>query len=92
MVLAHAEGYGSKAAARDTVSSRLGISREALRRWLNQAEIDAGARPGARGEEPAQIRALNAERKQLREANAILRQASIFFAPELDPHRRSSAR
>jgi transposase len=88
MVLDHAEDYGSTTAACNAVSSQLGISREALRRWVNQAQIDAGARPGVSTAESDEVKALKAENKRLREANEILRQASIFFARELDPHRR----
>ena len=88
MVLDHAEDYGSTTAACNAVSSQLGISRETLRRWVNQAQVDAGARPGVSTAESDEVRALKAENKRLREANEILRQASIFFARELDPHRR----
>jgi transposase-like protein len=88
MVLDHAEDYGSTTAACNAVSAQLGISREALRRWVNQAQVDAGARPGMSTAESDEVRALKAENKRLREANEILRQASIFFARELDPHRR----
>ena len=88
MVLDHAEDYGSKTAACNAVSSQLGISREALRRWVSQAQVDAGARPGVSTAESEEVRALKAKNKRLREANEIVPQASIFFARELDPHRR----
>jgi transposase len=53
-----------------------------------QAEIDMGLRGGETSEESAQIAALKRENRELREANEILRRASIFFAGELDPRRR----
>ena len=62
--------------------------RETLRRWVSQAEVDAGSRPGVTSEGAEEIKRLKAENKRLREANEILRKASIFFAGELDPRNR----
>jgi IS30 family transposase len=75
MVLDHAEDYGPTTAACNAGSSQLGISREALRRWVNQAQVDAGTRPGISTAESGEVKALKAENKRLREANEILRQA-----------------
>ena len=71
------------------VAERLGIgSAETLRKWVRQAEVNAGTRPGVTGEESAELRKLRAEVKELRRANEILKAASSFFAAELDrPHR-----
>jgi transposase-like protein len=55
---------------------------------VRQAEIDAGQRPGVTSEESEEIKALRTENARLREDNEILRQASIFFAGELDPRNR----
>ena len=85
MVLDHRDDYSSMTAACHAVSAQLGISREALRRWGAQAQVDAGAQPGTTTAESDELRALKAENRRLREANEILRQASIFFARELDP-------
>jgi len=71
------------------VAERLGIgSAETLRKWVRQAEVNAGTRPGVTGEESVELRKLRAEVKELRRANEILKAASSFFAAELDrPHR-----
>jgi transposase len=67
------------------VASRLGIgSAETLRKWVRQAEVDAGQRPGISGEESAEIKRLKRENGELRRANEILKAASAFFAAELD--------
>lgn len=88
MVRDHEGDYGSVTAACVAVGGQLGIARETLRRWVEQAAVDDGTRPGVRSEESEEVKALKKENRRLREANEILRQASIFFARELDPHRR----
>jgi len=83
--------YPSEWAAIGAVASKLGIgSAETLRKWIRQAEVDGGTRPGVTSEESAEIRRLKREVAELRRANEILKAASIFFAAELDrPHPRS---
>jgi transposase-like protein len=58
---------------------------EALRRWVRQAERDAGQRPGLTTSEREELKRLQRER-----ANEILRKASAFFAQaELDRRAKS---
>jgi len=71
----------SKGAIR-RIAEELGVHPEALRTWVKKAEIDAGARPGTTSEDAQRIRQLEAENRELRRANAILRSASAFFAAE----------
>ena len=81
--------YVSEWAAIVAVAKRLGIgSAEALRKWVRQAGIDAGNRPGVTGQESADLRKLRAEVRELRRANEILKAASVFFAAELDRPQR----
>ena len=88
LVRDHLADYGSVTAASVAVGSQLGVSRETLRRWIAQAKIDDGARPGVTTAEAEEIRRLKGENKRLREANEILKAASIFFAGELDSRNR----
>jgi transposase len=66
------------------VGQQLGINRDTLRGWIKQAQIDAGARPGLSSDERRRLKELEAENRELRRANAILKTASAFFAAELD--------
>ena len=67
------------------VAGKLGIgSAETLRKWVRQAEVDVGTRPGVTTEESAEIKRLKRENAELRRANEILKAASAFFAAELD--------
>jgi transposase len=62
------------------IAQELGISLEALRAWLRQAELDAGERhDGLTSEELAELRRLRRENKIRREEREILVQAAAFF-------------
>ena len=83
--------YGNEYAAIKAVAARLGVgSPGTVRKWLRRAQVGAGERPGVTSEEKAEIRALKQENAELRRANAILREASAFFAAELGRPRRIS--
>lgn len=74
----------SRAAIISDTGLKLGVSRESLRRWVVQAEIDQGQRAGLSREECAEIRRLRKENAELKRTNEILKLASAFFAKELD--------
>ena len=84
MVVDHRGEYPSQWAAIQSVASKLGLTAETLRRWVRQAEINEGSRAGLSTDEREKLRQLERENKELRRANAILKDASIFFATELD--------
>jgi len=68
------------------VARDLGIHKEALRQWVRQAEADQGHRPELlTTNEREELKRLRREVVELRRANAILKDASVYFATELDP-------
>ncbi len=71
------------------VAPDLGVHREALRQWVRQAEADSGRRRDLlTTDEREELKRLRKENAELRRANAILKDASVYFATELDPIRR----
>lgn len=88
MVLDHLQEYPSLTAAAAVVAKREGVGKESVRRWVLQAQTDAGQRQGPTSEELAEIKQLKAKVRRLEEDNEILKKASIFFAGELDPRDR----
>jgi transposase len=79
---------GEKHGAIQRAARQLGFGVETVRKWVNQAEVDAGERAGVTTEENAKIRRLEQENRELRRANEILKSASAFFAAELDRPQR----
>ena len=88
MFAEHRQDYPSDTALAAAVARKLGIGRETARRWLVQADVNAGSRPGTTSDEQVEIKRLKAENRRLREDNEILKAATVFFAGELDPHNR----
>jgi transposase-like protein len=84
MVADHRDEYPSEWAAFTSISAKLGMTPETLRVWVRRAQIDGGERPGLSTDERQKLKDLEKEVKELRRANEILKDASIFFATELD--------
>ena len=89
LVMESRDRYPSEFEAIRSIAAKLSIgSAETPRKWVRQAEVDAGARPGTSSEESAELRRLRRENHELRRANEILKAASAFFARELYATRR----
>ena len=85
MVQEHRGEYASLWAAVESIAVKIGCVPQTLLKWVQQSEIDAGARPGISTAETQRIKELEREVKELRRANEILKVASAFFAQaELD--------
>ena len=68
-----------------TSATKIGCAAQTLHEWVKKAEVDSGRRVGVPTEVAAQLKALERENRELRQANEILRKASAYFAQaELD--------
>ena len=88
LVRDHVGDYESEFAAIRAVAGRLGMSTEALRRWVPQAEVDAGQAPGVTSESAKEIGELKRKNAELEQTIEILKAATSFFVRECDPPRR----
>ena len=85
LVVESRDDYESEWKAIESIATKLGIgSTETLRKWVRQAEINAGERPGVTTQDSDEVRKLRAEVRELRRANEILKAAAGFFAAEFD--------
>jgi transposase len=75
--LCRTSGKSIAAVARD-----LDLSETAVRRWVTQAEVDAGRRDGLSTAEREELSRLRKEVRVLREERDILKRATAFFARE----------
>ena len=88
LVTDHGDNYASEYEAIRAVSSRLGMNPETLRKWIRQAEVDAGDREGVTTGSMREIRELKRKNAELERTVEILKAATDFFVRESDPQRR----
>lgn len=67
LVLDHEEEYASQWEAITSIASKSGMTAEMLRKWVRQAEVDAGRRPGVSTAESERIRELQRENRSCAE-------------------------
>ena len=85
MVLDHERDHTSRWAAVASIAGKIGRAPQTLHEWVKKTEVDGGRRAGVPSEVAAQLKALERENRELRQANEILRKASAYFAQaELD--------
>ena len=80
MIFEHEHEYANQSAAIMAIAPKIGCGRDTLRRWVKQSDIDSGRKEGQTCDERAQIKAIEREIRELRQANEILRKASAYFA------------
>jgi transposase len=85
MVYEHEGEHNSRWAAIVLVATKIGCAPHTLNEWIKKSEVDSGQRAGVPSDMAAQMKALERENRELRQANEILRKASAYFAQaELD--------
>ena len=77
LAMEHRDDYQSEAAALTAIAGKLGCSPDSLRVWMRQVQRDGGERPGQTTAEKARIKELEREVRELRQANEILKKASV---------------
>ena len=88
LVREHADDYDSEWAAMCAISARLGMTAETLRKWVRQAEVDAGEAAGVPAATARELRELRRKNRELEQTIEILKAATTFFARECDPLHR----
>ncbi|WP_146072764.1 transposase [Cryobacterium sp. Y62] len=79
MTLDRVKDYPSLWAACHDLAPKLNIGAETLRKWVTQAQADAGERTGPTTEEFEEIKRLKRENCDLNETNDILKAAAFFL-------------
>ena len=79
-VLENGADYKSRSECFRLHSQKIGCSPETLRDWVNKQAIETGDREGLTLSERGQMKELQRENRELKQANDILRKASAFFA------------
>ena len=92
LVIDRLSDYPSVFAACKALAPKLDVGPESLRRWVLQSQVDAGQKDGPTTGELEELKRLRGEVRDLKEANEILKAASIFFARELCATRRCVSR
>ena len=64
------------------IAKDLQISESCLRRWMDQADVDAGRKEGLSTDERAELVKLRREKRVLEMEVEILKRASAYFARE----------
>ena len=67
------------------VAADFDIAPESVRRWMRQADIDAGIKDGLTSAEQQEVVRLRRENRRLEMENEILRRAAAYFAKDALP-------
>jgi transposase len=67
-----------------TICREMDLSETAVRRWVEQAAVDAGDKDGLTTEEREELRRLRRENRTLQMERDFLKKAAAFFAKEQD--------
>ncbi|WP_412509655.1 IS3 family transposase [Roseovarius sp. SYSU LYC5161] len=78
MVLENEADYKSRSQAVASIAEKFGCSSATLRDWVNRQAIEDGDRDGLTQSEREELKALQRENRELKQANEILRKGEAF--------------
>lgn len=64
----------------EQIAKDFGVHPMALFKWLRQADVDAGTKPGVSGSESAELREARKRIKLLEQENEVLRRAAAYLS------------
>ena len=64
----------------EQIAADFGIHPMTLSKWIRQADIDDGVRPGRSSQESADLRAANRRIRLLEQENEVLRRAAAYLS------------
>ncbi|WP_371260721.1 IS3 family transposase [Martelella sp. AD-3] len=73
--------HPSRWAAISSIAAKIGCSAHTLNEWVKRAEVDSGKRAGLPSDIAEKMKALEREKRKLRQVNEILHKASAYFGP-----------
>jgi transposase len=62
------------------VAADFDVSKESVRRWMRQADVDDGVKDGQTSTEQTELVQLRRDKRRLEMENEILRRAAAYFA------------
>ena len=62
------------------VAADFDVSKESVRRWMRQADVDDGVKDGQTSTEQTELVQLRRDKRRLEVENEILRRAAAYFA------------
>ena len=89
MVLENEADYKSRSQAIALISEKFGCSRATLRDWVNRQGVENGERDGLTQSERDELKELQRENRELRQANEILRKGELVKTPLVQAHWRT---
>ena len=64
----------------EQIAKDFGVHPMTLFKWLRQADVDAGVKPGETSSESAELRELRRRNKLLEQENEVLRRAAAYLS------------
>ncbi|WP_201295427.1 MULTISPECIES: transposase [Nocardia] len=74
----------------DQIAADFGIHPVTLTKWMRQADVDEGVKPGTSTSESAELRELRRRNRLLEQENEVLRRAAAYLSQAQLPGKRTT--